>query len=151
MTSGTSVTAVALQDSASGNYASYMGGDAAGFTSDLSGAAAWILGSDGELSKATGAFADSGSWQYAKNSPDFIRFENTTQSGYPMNPVTCQINSAGGSCTLNCVNSVYGWNQNCLYDEPNDSRNGGWIIAGPGIGFCSYVSAPLVVPLPNSA
>jgi hypothetical protein len=87
--SGASVTAFALQDSASGNYASYMGGDAAGFTSDLSGAAAWILDSDGELSKATDVFADSGSWQYAEDSPDFIRFENTTKSGYPMNPVTC--------------------------------------------------------------
>lgn len=122
-------------------YASNVG-DSASFNTDHSGASVYVLGSNGELSQPSGYFADGGSWQYQENSPDFVRFENQTRTNYPMNPVTCQLDTPGrfGQCTLNCVNSAMGWNQNCIYEVNGDGRNGGWIIAPNGIRFCEYIS-----------
>jgi hypothetical protein len=141
-----------MQDAAGGNYAS-LDGDGAVFNAGAADVGAFLLDSSGRLSWATGHWADDGSWQGQGPTPDFIRFEGPANFSYPMNPVTYHIARASGQCSFQCAVAAQGWTQNCLYSESGGDRNGGWILAmDPSVqslSFCDYVSAPLIVPLPE--
>lgn len=135
-------------DGPSGLYAE-QNADITSFSTNAAGAASFTLDSDGVLSFGSGYYAGDGTWQFISSSPDFIRFENESSfAGTAMNEVNCSISSASGQCSLVC--SVNGWSENCLYqDGPSDGRDGGWILAPSGMGFCTYTDPPLIMPLPS--
>jgi hypothetical protein len=145
--SGPTVSAFALMDGASGNYAA-SNSDVLHFSYNAASEGALTLDSNGNLAQGTGIYPGNKGWQMISQTPDFIRFGNPANYGVSYNYVTCTIQSSGGSCSLVC--SVNGQTQNCLYNYPNDSRDGSWIL-GVATGLCQSVSPPLIKPLAASS
>ena len=145
--SGPTVSAFALMDGASGNYAA-SNSDVLYFSYGAGSQGAFTLDSNGNIAQGTGNYPGNKRWQMISQTPDFIRFGNPTSYEVSYNYVTCTIQNSGGSCSLVC--SVNGQTQNCLYNYPNDSRDGSWIL-GSATNLCQNVSPPLIKPLPASS